>query len=527
MSLSRPHPEPVEGMRAKPLDNNALIVWLFAAVAAMVLLGVYNVSRLASSFDAEARTLHRVMSQRADQHDALLTSLAAVVGDAEGGGSSLRPVAEAMLRFYPRIAAIDVFALAPAPRLTFTTRETRGGPQEPSAIAAALAPLQPGQSVVRPAGEAGEYALVKRVPTGGVVMTIDGRRLAEADGPLEPSLALSLTTPDGQSAARIGGALPPSLLPAFTFAKELGSRSQPLDLSLRRQPTIGEALPPLEVMLAAGGAGVAVFVGAFLLRERRAAREARERAAFHAQDARFAHAARVNTVGEMASGIVHELTQPLTAILSQSQAGLRIARAHNAPADIVGVLEANARGAKRAGDILARLRDYIANRTPEPCPTPLNSLVREVAELARPDLDRRGVALTLDLSTGEPKALVDRVSIEQVVHNLLVNALDAVEALPEPRRAVIVTTGEAGDGVFIAVRDRGEGIAPEHLPRLFEPFFTTKGGGAAGGAGDGLGLGLSLCERLVERFSGEVTAANDPGGGAVFTVRLPALRPAS
>ncbi len=503
-----------------------LLLGLLVAAVATALLGFVHHARLAAAFDAEARTLHRVISQRADQHDALLTSLAAVVGDAEGVGPALRPLTEAVLRFYPRIIAIDVIAPAPQPRVTFTTRELGPASQDPAALAALAATLQPGQATVRVEKERrdGGYALVKRVPTGAIVMTVDARRLAEADGPLDGGLQLALAAPDGTPIARMGEEAAPGALPAFAFAKELGSRSQPLLLAVQRQPALAEILPPLGVLLAIGGSGAAVLIGAILLRERRAAREARERAAFHAQDARFAHAARVNTVGEMASGIVHELTQPLTAILSQSQAGLRLARSQQAPGDIVEVLEANARGAKRAGDILARLRDYIANRTPEPRPTALNSLVSEVAELSKADLERRGVALTLALAESEPQALVDRVSIEQVVHNLLINAIDAVEALPEPHRAIAVTTGAEGDAVFIAVRDRGEGIAPENLPRLFEPFFTTKGGGGEGSSGGGLGLGLPLCERLVERFGGTVTAANDAGGGAIFTVRLPGLR---
>ncbi len=526
MSLPLAHPERVEGSRPKPLDTRALLVWLLAALAATVLLGVYNVSRLASSFDADARTLHRVMSQRADQHDALLTSLAAVVGDAEGGGPALRPLTEAVLRFYPRIIAIEVIAPAPQPRVTFTTRELGTASQDPAALAALAATLQPGQATVLVEKERRDdgYALVKRVPIGAIVMTVDARRLAEADGRLDQGLTFKLAAPEGTPIARMRDDAKRGALPAFAFANELGSRSQPLVLTVRKQPTLAEVLPPFGVLLAVGGSGAAVLLGAILLRERRAAQEARERADFHAQSARFAHAARVNTVGEMASGIVHELTQPLTAILSQSQAGIRLARAQAAPGDIVEVLEANARGAKRAGDILARLRDYIANRTPEPGPTALNSLVSDVADLAKADLARRSVSLTLALAETGPQALVDRVSIEQVVHNLLVNAIDAVEALPAPRRTITVTTGAEGDDVFIAVHDRGEGIAPANLPRLFEPFFTTKGGGGEGSSGGGLGLGLPLCERLVERFGGTVTAGNHPGGGAIFTVRLPALK---
>jgi C4-dicarboxylate-specific signal transduction histidine kinase len=305
-------------------------------------------------------------------------------------------------------------------------------------------------------------------------------------------------------------------VPSLTFEKELGSRSQPLLLQVARRPDFWELLPPLPLALVAAATGIGVLLGGFVLRERRAAREARERASFHEHQARLAHAMRVNTVGEMASGIAHELTQPLTAILSRSQAGLRLARspAPN-PGEIIIALDANVRLAKRAGDILARLRAYVSNSAPAPEPASLNQLVRNVAELVQGDLERRGIGLELGLDLEDPVCVVDRVSIEQVVHNLVRNAADAVETLPQDQRTVAVATGLEDGAATIVVRDQGPGIAPADLPRLFEPFFTTKP--------NGMGLGLPLCERLVEAFGGRITAANVPEGGAVFTVRLPLL----
>lgn len=490
--------------------------WLLLLAGATTLLGFYNLSRLKTDFEIEARTIHRIISQRVDQHDAHLTSLAAVVDDRDEVSPALRPIAESVLRFYPRITAIDVVAFQPRPRVTFTTRETGPRSTDPSAIAMIAATLQPGQTVVQPERSAAEYALVKRVRTGAVVMMVDGNRLSESDGVLSSGTALMLKAPGGQPIARAAEVADASgLLPVFSFEKELGSRSQPLGLLVERRPTVAELLPTAGLMLAIGSASIAALLIWFLLRERRATREASGRAAFHAQDARFARAARVNTVGEMASGIVHELTQPLAAILSQSQAGLRMAPDLKTPVEIIGVLEANARGAKRAGDILARLREYIANRAPEPEPTALNGLVRHVIALAKADLDHRGITLMIEFEASEPLSLVDRVSIEQVVHNLLLNAMEAVEGLPSPRRRIYIKTSVRADAAFIAVRDTGDGIQAENLPRLFEPFFTTKRGG--------MGLGLPICERLVESFGGEIVAATDPEGGAIFTVRLPLL----
>ncbi|MBQ0818829.1 sensor histidine kinase, partial [Microvirga sp. HBU67558] len=145
----------------------------------------------------------------------------------------------------------------------------------------------------------------------------------------------------------------------------------------------------------------------------------------------------------------------------------------------------------------------------------VNRLISNVAELMQGDLERRGIALELGLDPSDPVCVVDRVSVEQVVHNLVRNAADAVEALPQERRTVSVTTTADRDAAAIVVRDLGPGIPAVDLPRLFEPFFTTKP--------DGMGLGLSLCERIVEGFGGQIMAASAPEGGAVFTIRLPLL----
>ena len=295
----------------------------------------------------------------------------------------------------------------------------------------------------------------------------------------------------------------------------LGSRSQPLLLRLARAPGWAEVLPPASLLLVVLGGTAAVGLAAWLLRERRVARDAVRRARLGEHEVRLAHAMRVNAVGEMASGIAHELAQPLTAVLSQSQAGLRLAQAAPAtPAAVTGVLEANVRHAKRAGAILSRLHAYVSRREPAPQPTALNACVHGVAELVRRDLDARGAVLALELASPAPWCLADPISIEQVVHNLVRNAADAVRDLPEARRTIRVATAMEGTDAVVRVTDDGPGIAPEHLPRLFEPFFTTKP--------DGMGLGLPLCERLVEAAGGRILAASRPGAGTTLTVRLPA-----
>ncbi|WP_445503575.1 sensor histidine kinase [Microvirga sp. G4-2] len=501
--------------------TGALSAWAALTAVAIALVATVNFVRLRNSFEAEARTLHRVVSQRADQHDAHLTSLAAVLASPDHSLATLRSVAEAVLRFYPRITAIDAISFAPVPDWAFTTRELQSDRPSSGELVAIASNLSAGQTIViAEANGTGAYHLVKRLPettvqTNALVMTIDARRLMDPEADLPEGMRLALHDPSGRELVQRGA--PPSpggVMPVLAFEKELGSRSQPLLLRISRSPSMSELLPSIAVALVAALTGIGVILASFVLRERRAAQEAWKRASFHEHQARLAHAMRVNTVGEMASGIAHELTQPLTAILSRSQAGLRLARSPSPnPDEIAGVLDANVRLAKRAGDILSRLRAYVSNSGPMPERTSLNRLVRNVAELVQSDLERRSIALNLHLDPGEPFATVDRVSIEQVVHNLVRNAADAIESLPQERRTITIATFFENGSTRIAVSDSGLGIPPTDLPRLFEPFFTTKP--------NGMGLGLPLCERLVEAFGGRITAANLPEGGAVFTIHLP------
>lgn len=497
--------------------------WVVLTIAAIILVATVNFVRLRDNFEAEARTLHRVVSQRTDQHDAHLTSLAAVLASPDHSLATFHAVAEAVLRFYPRITAIDAIRFAPAPGWAFTTREPQPDRSDLGAFAAAASALSAGQTfVLTGADTTAVYHLIKRLPettvqTNALIMTVDARRLVDPEAGLPKGMRLSLRDPSGHELVRRGA--PPSLrgvMPVLTFEKELGSRSQPLLLQVSRIPTVSELLPPVAIALVAVLMGIGIILASFVLRERRAAREARKRASFHEHQARLAHAMRVNTVGEMASGIAHELTQPLTAILSNSQAGLRLAGSPSLyPDEIAGVLDANVRLSKRAGDILSRLRAYVSKSGPAPERTSLNRLVHNVAELAQADLERRGIMLDLCLDPREPSSVVDRVSIEQVVHNLVRNAADAIASLPQTRRTITVATFSENGSAGVVVSDRGSGIPPADLPHLFEPFFTTKP--------DGMGLGLSLCERLVESFGGQITAANIPEGGAAFTIRLPPI----
>lgn len=499
------------------------MLWVPLALAGLGVGAGVEIMRAREAVQREGTTLHRVISQRVEQHDAHLTSLAAVLASSTAESGTFRAVIEAMQRFYPRIVAVELIGPGISPDVSTGRAPGSLGDFDLSALSARIGELVPGQAATL-ASAAGTpfYALVKRVPDSGsgpraLVLVIDARLLTEPEGGLPGDAFLTLRDASGTAIVEQGLLVPQKIpIPKFAFEKALSSRSQPLVLTWARQPKIAEILPPGLLIGWPLASWLAVFLLLAMLRERRAGQRAREAMRLHQQEARLAHAMRVNTVGEMASGIAHEITQPLTAILSQSQAGLRLARSGLATSEeLTGVLDANVRHARRAGDILERLRAYVTRRDPQPQPNDLNRIVRNVVELTQRDLQERGITLTLELSASVPLARVDRVSIEQVVHNLVRNAAEAIENSPGAKREVVLATRVSGGEVEISVSDSGPGIAEADLARLFEPFFTTKS--------SGMGLGLPLCERLVEAAGGRIAARSDPGRGAVFTVRFPAL----
>ena len=170
----------------------------------------------------------------------------------------------------------------------------------------------------------------------------------------------------------------------------------------------------------------------------------------------------------------------------------------------------------RASDVIRRLRALLAKHEPERQPFDLNAAVSDVATLLRAEARQRQV--TLDFRPAPTPAFVagDQTQIQQVLINLVLNAMDAVADVPEDRRTIVVSVEKQRDGASVTVRDRGHGIAPEHLPKLFDSFFSTKQ--------RGMGLGLSIARTIVEAHGGRIWAENGPGEGAVFHVELPASR---
>jgi C4-dicarboxylate-specific signal transduction histidine kinase len=248
----------------------------------------------------------------------------------------------------------------------------------------------------------------------------------------------------------------------------------------------------------------------------------RRRAAETAEKIRrleLAHASRLAVAGELTGSIAHEINQPLGAILSNADAADLILESGTDRRDeLRRILADIRRDDERASMVISRLRAMLAKHEVERKPFDLNQAVREIESMLGTEARRRRLTLGIRPATEPITVLGDRIQIQQVLINLVLNAMDAVADLPEERRTVVVSVERVAGGVDVAVRDRGHGIAPDNLPRLFDPFFTTKS--------SGMGLGLSIARTLAEAHGGRVWAENGSGEGAVFHVELPVARTA-
>ncbi len=231
------------------------------------------------------------------------------------------------------------------------------------------------------------------------------------------------------------------------------------------------------------------------------------------READLAHAARVNTVGELAAGMAHEINQPLAAIGNYAEGCLVRLRHQGAAPELIDALGEIDAQAARAGAIVHRLRSFLRKEEPKPVPIDLNDAVVEAVSLFTPEARRHKVVVRTGLAASLPPVCGELIQIEQVVLNLLRNALEAVEEGRCARREIAVTTALAGDRVRVTVADSGPGLNEEARRRLFEPFFTTKP--------QGMGLGLSISRSLVEGHGGRLVLADAPGGGTALEFTLP------
>jgi PAS domain S-box-containing protein len=235
------------------------------------------------------------------------------------------------------------------------------------------------------------------------------------------------------------------------------------------------------------------------------------------QRAELAHLSRVTMLGELSGSLAHELNQPLGAILRNTEAAEIFLQEPSPDLDELRAIVADIRNDdQRAGAVIERIRSLLKRREVEHNLLDLNVLVSEVVGLVRPDAGSRKVQLALEPVSSIPLVRGDRVQLQQVLLNLLLNAMDAVNECAPDLRRVTVSIQPAGTLVEVTVSDTGHGIPPDKFARLFDPFFTTKA--------NGMGMGLPISRRIMEAHFGSIRAENGSAGGATFHFTLPVAK---
>ena len=232
-------------------------------------------------------------------------------------------------------------------------------------------------------------------------------------------------------------------------------------------------------------------------------------------ESRIAQMGRFSLMGEMAAGIAHEINQPLSAIVTYSQAAKRLLDLPDLEKDAI---EKACRGISdqvhRASKVIENLRGFIRKQEIQKEPLELNAVIRDAMTLVLADANAGGVRVVRDLAEGLPRIEGNAVQLQQVLLNLTRNAVDAIEKLPRKAKEIRIRTMSPNKNeVQFEVRDHGPGVSPRLGDGIFHPFVSTKA--------EGLGVGLAISKTIIEGHGGRLSYANSPEGGAVFTVSLP------
>jgi signal transduction histidine kinase len=288
----------------------------------------------------------------------------------------------------------------------------------------------------------------------------------------------------------------------WRWNKQIASPSQPLTLSVTANPD-WQSLPWLAMFFL----GLLSAGGIYFFSQYQATKRQRNIADLRAH---FSELARLNAMGEIAAGLVHELNQPLTAILSYTQTAQRLIGLHQADRALP-LLDASVVQTKRISALLLAFREKLRSEKPTLEPVVLRQIWADVVTLLGTELERGKVAVRTLIPESLPRLLASSLCVEQILHNLLSNAIQAQHNTPQPW--VEIQIREVGSTLVLTITDGGPGLSEQALQHVFMPFFTTRQ--------EGLGLGMALTETLVHRLSGSISAENSASGGACFTVKFP------
>ncbi len=467
-----------------------LLAWAIVAAAGAGWLAHTRLLALEEAFVTDARIVHRLLSQRAVQHDAIMAMLPLLQPPADHHSTQ----AEALPHLpsaYPQIITV----LRRSPGNTWPIAWTDA--LRDSMNIAATRSRHSNQAVLADAQlAAGRAWLVKASPAAEFALQLDLRAsipwdewpMAAATSPVRVWLVYG-----GQKLAVQAGQ-PPVRGWHYRFHKILAAQSQPFDVVLERD--IGWAELPWGRMLAWALASAVVLAAVrALLGQRVAARRAEELL-------RMGQVARLNQLGELAAGMAHELNQPLTALLANTQAAQRLLSDDEPDVDTARHAMGQAVDqARRASAVVGRLRRVVErpDLSGQVQRLALPAAVHEALHLLEPELRRRSIAVQLDAPADIPAVLAEPVALQQILHNLVMNALQAMETIDPSQRRLRIAMAEQGTQVRLSVQDSGPGVPADARAKLFTPFYTTREGG--------LGLGLSLSESLAQAMGGELVLA--------------------
>jgi C4-dicarboxylate-specific signal transduction histidine kinase len=233
------------------------------------------------------------------------------------------------------------------------------------------------------------------------------------------------------------------------------------------------------------------------------------------QHTELAHVSRLSTMGEMASGMAHELNQPLSAIVNYTSGCVhRLRSGTTNTQELLEVIGQVGAQAEKAGEIIRRLRNFVRKVEPQCLPTDINEIVCEATRFIKAEATDHHVSLRVKQAKDLPTVYVDQIQIQQVLLNLLRNGIEAMDETNRDLRVLSVETSQTmEDALAVAVCDHGRGLTDEVAERVFDPFFTTKA--------EGMGMGLSISRSIIELHGGRLWAAPNQGDGATFTFTIP------